>query len=173
MRRRVDDLSKVFEDGSQEAAAASVDSFANGSKRSKSISVPSKAAIAAKVGMMRAAMKRSEGINKITPSELVALYYVCHTDTYGSEPIELAGREWNRACIAAGNLIKREFNDNSAEAVLFVKWTWRREMIREERNQGRFERARIGWKKQFMWKDLLSDYRTEMTRRMRSRKIYE
>ena len=173
MRRVVKDLSEILQRDTKDEAAASVDAFADGSQRSKSNSSITKAAMAAKVGMMRAAMKRPEGIEKVSPSELVALYYICHTDTYGSEPIELRGQEWGKACIAAGNLIKREFNDNSAEAVLFVKWTWRREMIREQRDQGKYERSRIAWRKQFLWKDLLSDYRTEMTRRMKSRKIYE
>jgi len=103
--------------------------------------------------------------NVATPSQLVGLYYLCHEKVYGAVPSELVGEEWRKAVLAAANLVRREFRGDSAKAIEFVRWTWRREAWREGRRKEEDRRWRITWRNQFCRADLQADYYTEMARK--------
>lgn len=167
-RKPVADPSKLF--GSNNAAAQSVEAFAGIDKPRKGTSgKKGKAAIRKLVDEVRA-MVKADRYSMMTPTQLVALYYLCHSEVYGAEPSELAGEMWRQACMAAGRLIKTEFGGNSIQVVEYIRWTWSRERWREERRDESATRWRITWRQQFVQKTLISDYRTEMARRARKAK---
>lgn len=168
----MDGLAGLFDD-EQLNAAQSVDKFVGGGGKKRKSNGANAAQIKQKISEVRARMMI--GIDKASPSELVALYYILHTDTYGCEPAELKGAVWKRACFAAGNLISNKFNGRSDEAVLFMRWAWRREWVRtrrRERSEGIGNSYRLTWYRQFIDDSLLTDYRVEMINRMKSRNLY-
>jgi hypothetical protein len=166
MRRPVTDIGRLLGDAERDAAAASVAAFAGVDKKRGPRGRAGRVEVRRLVDEIRQ-LVRGDGPKVMKPRELVALYYLCHTEVYGAEPTELVGDAWRQACLAVGRLIKTEFAGNSADVVEFVRWTWRRERWREERRQDGERKWRITWRQQFVRRDLLSDYRTEQARRAR------
>ncbi len=100
------------------------------------------------------------------PRHLVASYVKCHELVYGVKPAELyEPKEWLGACSAAKRLLDDAFGGSFDAAGAFSKWLWAREAKRHEerREQGR-ETTRIVWRAQFVWKNLLTDYRAATAR---------
>lgn len=170
MRRRIKKLPVELMDDKAKAAA-SVDAFVGNKPRKKNRNASSKAIVKRKLEDIRIRM-RDNKIDKVSPSEMVALFCILHTDTYGVEPTEMVGKTWEVACFNAKRFISDEFNGNSAEALLFVRWVWRRETIREANPNSPKRKMRLTWRHMFVWRDLLTDYRVEMTRRMKSHNLY-
>jgi hypothetical protein len=164
MRRRIAIDEVGFELlAERQLAAESVDQFVRKSSNSRSKSCSTgKKAIERIIRDVREWSKTD--IKIATPTQLVALYYLCHSEIYGSEPIELVGSNWNQACISVGKMIKQDFGGNSIGVVEFVRWVWRREQWRETHRSGDKPRWRITWQQQFAKRNLLSDYRAEMAR---------
>lgn len=99
------------------------------------------------------------------PAVLVALYEWLHRSVYGVDPEELNGRAWAFASTAAKRMVAKDFAGDVADAVEFMKWTWKRELKNEEwrRANGRDTR-RVGWRLQFVGGYLLTDYRMAKAR---------
>lgn len=99
---------------------------------------------------------------------LVALYDRLHTKCYDVAPAELGPSERFHACIAAGNMIRREFEGDVVAAAEFMIWAWERELDREEwRRQNGRDGGRIGVRLMFGGA-LVTDYRLHLARRGRS-----
>lgn len=110
------------------------------------------------------------GEKELRASHLVAFWMRCHQMVYGVVPSEMEeSRDWSRAVYAASTLVRKEFGGNTAEALEFLKWTWRRERAREERAKERREKrvGRVGWQLQFCHRNLLTDWRLEQARQGR------
>lgn len=95
------------------------------------------------------------------PRHLVANYMRCHEMVYGVKAAELyEPNEWLGAISAAKRMLAAEFGGSFAAAVAFAKWIWSREAKRHEERRERGEEARrMPWRAQFVWKNLLTDYR--------------
>ena len=99
------------------------------------------------------------------PATLVALYEWLHREVYGVDAAELDGRAWAFALSAAKRMIEREFGGDIAEAVDFVKWSWKREGQREKfRRESNRDGLRIGWRLLFQSGYLITDYRIAKAR---------
>ncbi len=96
---------------------------------------------------------------------LVGLYVLCHRHVYRVEPEELA-KDWPGACSAARRLVEQEFGGELCRAVAFLRWTWAKEIAAEKRRDASSS-FRIGWRLQFMAKNLLTDYRLHLARSVR------
>lgn len=166
MPRRRASLAEFVNGVEREAAAASLDAMV--ARRNPRRVGGGRAAIQTAVEDARGRI-RSGDWGGATPRLLVALYYVCHTEVYGAEPVELRGEQWSMACRSAGALVKTEFGGDLSKTVEYVRWTWRRENWREGRRTDEQKRWRVTWRQQFAQRNLLSDYRTELARRARSR----
>lgn len=101
---------------------------------------------------------------KAEPSHLVALYAHAHEATYGVAPEELKqGSSYAGAVSAARKMVADAFDGKVADAIEFMRWVWQR-----ERDLTKWKRAqqipikRIEWRKQFVFRDLVTDYRTAM-----------
>jgi len=165
-RHPVSDVGAVLRtaaaDERRRAAASSVDEFAGADKKRGRRSV-SRTDVRRMVGEARKMAQDLDHV-KVTPSLIVALYYLCHQEVYGAEPVELVGESWRDACLAVGRLIKQEFDGEARAVVEFVRWVWRRERWRESRRHEGERKWRVTWRQQFVRRDLLSDYRTEQSR---------
>lgn len=169
MARRVVDPTAFLTTSVQTAADASLDAFVGTGKPRKKRARTGRADVRRTVEEVRRLVQGGEP-KMMTPTQLVALYYLCHSEVYGAEPSELVGETWRAACLAAGRLSKSEFNGNSADVVEFIRWVWRREKWREDRRQDGASRWRVTWRQQFVRRDLLADYRTDLARRARRKK---
>lgn len=85
------------------------------------------------------------------PSDFVAYYENQHEYVYGVPPPELDGLGWRLATIAAGKMLKRQFEEDAGQMVRFVRWTWRREREIEtkRRESGSDDGFRITWRYMF------------------------
>jgi hypothetical protein len=123
---------------------------------------------ATKTGMRRTLqrveeMRLSNNWLMARPTDLVALYWWCHEQTYGVPPNELRD-DWMPAASAASKLIKEVGSVD--ETVEFIRWTWAQEQEREKwrRDNGR-EFGRVTWRDQFQKRALLTSYRIREIRR--------
>ncbi len=98
-----------------------------------------------------------------TPRHLVALYEVLHQDVYGVEASDMTPRERQQAALAAGRVVKDEFDGDVAAAVELIRWAWKREEGREKwrRENGR-SGSRLGWR--LLFGAMLVDWRLERER---------
>lgn len=102
-----------------------------------------------------------------TPAHFVALYAWLHAEVYGAPPAELRSDAWWGAVSAAAKLLRDEFSGEPLRLLDYIRWTWRRERGREQKAAARDdggESRRIGWKLQFVYKHLLTDYRVDAAR---------
>lgn len=106
------------------------------------------------------------GWSDAKPHHLVALYALCHAETYGVEVInELVGNVWFGARSAATKMLRDEFDDDLERGVEFLRWTWHREGGRETwRRQHGKPGGRITWRTQFQLRALINEYRIELER---------
>lgn len=103
--------------------------------------------------------------DEMKPQVLVALYAWFHEQVYGTGP-SLKGREWLNACRAAGRMVKTEFAGDYDDALAFMRWAWKRERGRERwrRENGKGGKV-INWRQQFVFTDLLTDWRVARDRK--------
>ena len=96
-----------------------------------------------------AEMVKSGDFRRAGPRHMVAVWAWCHERTYGVAPA-MTGPEWTRASLAAGTLLKREFDGKVEGMVVFIRWTWAEE---RRSHQWRIENHRtstpLGWRLQF------------------------
>lgn len=95
------------------------------------------------------AMRADGNWERAGAAALVALWYWCHEQTYGVSP-SLTGKEWGLAAIAAGTILKREFDGKAEMLVEFLQWTWKEEgkSTKWRRENGRVVNP-LGWRWQF------------------------
>jgi hypothetical protein len=100
-----------------------------------------------------------------TGAHLVCLYEFLHREVYGV-PSDVVDRKTRMfAGAAADRLIARDFGADAGEAVRFMKWVWKRESEREEwRRANRRDGQRVGWRLQFCFASLVTDYRLHVAR---------
>ena len=114
--------------------------------------------------------KTSELVNaqqwdKFTATNLVALYAILHNRVYTVLPLELL-RDWRLVQLAAGGMVKREFDGDFTKAVKFLRWVWFREN-RSYKRRSEDNDFRIGWRYLFKSPKLLTDYRISLSRQGR------
>jgi hypothetical protein len=107
----------------------------------------------------------TEVLRQIEPGELVGLYALLHTHVYGVEPGELTEGTAFAAARSAATKLMRDLG-GPLEAVGFVRWTWKREAMREKRRreEGAVTSFRLGWRLQFVSRVLVADYRVAQAR---------
>jgi hypothetical protein len=150
-----------------EAAAASLDLLV-GVEKKRRVGSLREAAVKRVVDEVRDLITQLP-LQPFTARQITALYYLCHTEVYGAEPIEMTGEQWRLAMLAAGRLIRSDFKGDSIGVIEFIRWVWKREAYREQRRKpGDDHKWRITWRVQFLKRDLLSDYRTDQARKHRS-----
>lgn len=100
--------------------------------------------------------------NPASPYHLVSLFGRCYKEVYGIPEFETENpKTFGLAAILAKNLLAKRFSGNIKLMVEFIRWTWKREVAREEwrkqnATEGR-EFKRIGFRLQFS-DSLFSDY---------------
>jgi hypothetical protein len=101
-------------------------------------------------------------------AELVGLYAVLHEHVYGVAPEEVAD-VWLAAVSAAKRMLERDFEGSVESMVDFLRWTWRRERNREKKRAANGDGSfRIGWRLQFVARNLMTDYRVDAKRDARA-----
>lgn len=105
--------------------------------------------------------------HRFTPRHLVAFWAKLHGRVYGVDPCaELAGKAGLAATGMARAFVENQFGGDMAEAVEFLRWTWKRERSREDyRRANGGKGGRIGWRLQFS-ATLVTDYRIDLARRV-------
>lgn len=100
-----------------------------------------------------------------SPYHLVALYMICHEETYGVPATELKGQEFGLCAHVAKAFIIRNFNGSIPDTIPFIRWAWAREAGKEKwrAEKGITDGRRFGWKLQFS-DALLTDYRIHLRR---------
>lgn len=97
---------------------------------------------------------------------LVPLYWCCHEKVYGTHPAELDNsRAWTSAKLAAGNMVKRQFDGDMHRAIVFMRWVWTKEQDREQwarRNEK--PSRRLSWQNMFWHDFLITDWRVAAAR---------
>lgn len=103
-----------------------------------------------------------ELVHTLKPQHLVGLYARMHELVYGAFPEELhRPGEYAGAVSSAKKLVDDAFGGKIADAVEFMRWVWR-----EQQGLTKWKRARgipirrVEWRRQFVFRDLLTDYRT-------------
>jgi hypothetical protein len=98
------------------------------------------------------------------PKHLVALYVRAHESVYEVFPEELrTPTVYMGAVSAAKKLVADAFDGDIDATFAFMRWVWQ-----EERGLTKWKRAkgivikRVEWRKQFVYRDLVTDYRTAM-----------
>jgi hypothetical protein len=107
---------------------------------------------------------KADDWREATPAQLVGLYALLHEQVYRVPPAELVDA-WKGAVSAARAMLEKEFEGSPVALVEFIRWTWKRERVREQRaiaNGG--DRSRLGWVLQFKSRALLTDYRVDLAR---------
>ncbi len=95
------------------------------------------------------AMRLDNNWKRAGAVSMVALWHWCHEQTYGVGPA-MTGKEWSMAALAAGALMRREFDGKAEEMVAFLQWTWREEgrNLKWRKENGKPVNP-IGWRLQF------------------------
>lgn len=103
------------------------------------------------------------------PRHLVALYARLHLSVYEVVAEELAQpNDWSGACSAADKLLRDVFGGDFSAALHFMQWVWRRELKNEKwRRENDKPPYRVDWRKQFVHRFLVTDYRHAMRREQR------
>lgn len=103
------------------------------------------------------------------PKHLVALYARLHEEVYGAFPEELRQpKDWSGACSAARRLIDEAFDGDPARAIEFMRWVWQKQRTDVKRKRAHGETPfRVGWRYQFVARNLVTDYRVAMQSRTR------
>lgn len=119
----------------------------------------------AREGMER--MTASGDWSEAVGAHLVALYEWLFLQVYGVATAELDPKNRAIASAMAGRFVHEHFADDYGAAVMFMKWTWKREQGREQwaRENGK-ERGRVGWRLQWSG-SIVTDYRVDCARRSR------
>lgn len=105
-------------------------------------------------------------LDRMGVKHLIALYARAHESVYGVPPLELEeGDKYAGATNAANRMLKKEFDDDVLKMAEFVRWVWSEERKKEKwrRSNGR-ETRRIGWRLQFVARNLVTDYRVHLAR---------
>jgi hypothetical protein len=167
MRRRTAEV--VAEEKAHEEARTSMSAFLGPEKKPRRRTGKSMA------GMRRAMDGASEHVelgdwSTATPATIVGLYAVLHEKVYGVEPEELA-EAWLGAVSAAKRLLEESpFNGDVARLVDFVRFTWKREKMAEDKARGTGNvRRRVGWRLQFVSRALVVDYKRAIVTTTRKR----
>lgn len=93
-----------------------------------------------------------------TGGHLVALYDKFHRAIYGVAS-DLDRKTWMFATSAADRMVLRDFAGEVADAVRFLRWTWKEEARTEEWRRANHKSGRvIGWRLQFCFRDMLTKY---------------
>lgn len=119
--------------------------------------------------MKQAYRKNPNAFDDIEPRHLVALYFQLHEHVYGVAPAELRdGQQYLGAVSAAKKLLKQEFDEDPLSMVEFLRWCWQRERRAEKwRRKNDRETRRIGWRLQFVARNLVTDYRVALARKQK------
>jgi hypothetical protein len=96
-------------------------------------------------------------------THLVALYEQCHADVYGVTPAELVP-DWKIVMQAIERLVTNEFKGDYESVVDFIRWTWQREQWRQKNRPESAQVFRVGWRLQFVYLGMVTDYRTFLVR---------
>lgn len=142
----------------QSAAANSIDAFvatAPGKKAKKSKS-PAASRTRAQDELERL-MNPTLQPSGFKAQHFVALYEKLHVHCYKVGPAELETPEWWAALNAANRMLTKDFADDPAGMIDFVRWTWARERARVKKADGEVGR-RLLWRWQF-GPSMLTDYR--------------
>lgn len=85
------------------------------------------------------------------PDHFVELYRLLHTKVYGLEPTELAGAAWSAASMAAGKMLKREFDGDAEKMAEFFRWVWVVQGKDEKRRRAglKDDDFKVTWRYQF------------------------
>ncbi len=143
------DLHQLELDVASEALQASLPKKMNGKRHGFT-----KAGVE-KIRLEVEAMRQSDHWERAGAAAMVALWYWCHETTYQVAPT-MTGREWGFASIAAGSLLKAEFDGKAERLVDFIRWTWA-----EEEKSLKWRRANnrpvnpLGWRMQFSAKHVV------------------
>ncbi len=103
----------------------------------------------------------------VSAGKLVALYWFCHETVYGVEPTELdSAATWRAAMLQSGRMVRDNFDSDVQRAIRFMQWVWSEEQRREtwRRNNDK-NGKRINWRMQFIFGDLVTDYRAAQSRK--------
>lgn len=127
---------------------------------------------------MRAALQRAVvdctelPENRLRARHFVGLYAKLHTWAYEVEPAELED-DFFPAVSAASRLLEHEFRNDAPAMAAWLRWVWKREKVAEKRRRtdgGDRGGFRIGWRLQFLKRNLLVDYRIAQQREMGARR---
>jgi hypothetical protein len=94
-------------------------------------------------------MISSSDFTRAGPRHLVAVWSWCHEKTYGVAPA-MTGKEWGLASLAAGGLLKSDFDGKVERLVAFLKWSWaeERRSVKWRKENGK-PITPLGWRLQF------------------------
>jgi hypothetical protein len=89
-------------------------------------------------------MMRTRCWDDCAPRHLVALYDLLHEETYGVDAC-LTSKDRHRAQLLFGGFVKRVFDGEVTEAILYFFWAWKREKEREAwRRENHRDGMRLG-----------------------------
>lgn len=101
-----------------------------------------------------------------SPALLVGLFCWAHTHVYGVSVIPELRRYYVSAVQAAKRLVENDFAGDFDKALEFVRWVWGRESDREEwRRKNTGFGSRITWRKVFVDKAFLVEWRLDISRK--------
>lgn len=103
------------------------------------------------------------------PKHLVALYATLHEQVYEVFPDEIREpKTFLAACAAAQRLIDDAFEASPSKAIEFMRWVWQEQRTEAKRKKSRGDAPfRVGWRYQFVSRDLVTNYRVAMQSRAR------
>jgi hypothetical protein len=132
---------------------------------------PSKTTLVPKAQVKRAMEDLAERLaeddwTELKPTVFVALAAWMHSEVYGVDVEAELRPQWKAALGAVGRMLREEFDGNAEAMLAFVKWTWAREMEREEwRRKNGAPGARLTWRRVYAQRGVLSDWRVELARK--------
>lgn len=101
-------------------------------------------------------MIQTDSWDDANPHHMVSLFNYCHKAVYGMHVLDLEGKEWFAASSKVKKFVKDFFDDDYAELVKFIRWTWNREKHREafRKQNGKKTNFFLNWRTQFSAKHL-------------------
>ncbi len=111
------------------------------------------------------AIRLADEWHRAQPRHLVALYGWLHLHVYKVEAAELA-TDWPGAVSAARSMLAKEFGDDPARMVEYLRWAFVLEAAKEKKRD-RTSTFRMGWRLVFVSRSLLTDFRVAKARGIR------
>lgn len=116
-------------------------------------------------------MIQTNDFRRLSPRHLVGVWAWCHEKTYGVAP-PMTGVEWRRASMAAGSLLRQDFDGKVETMIPFLKWTWAEEQRQHawRRQNGRATNP-LGWRLQFSSRHVVKWRANQGTAELQRRKV--